>query len=191
MRFSHLVALASCVPYAHSFLPPTIVASKQSSIPLSSPHTSSTQSQLHSATRESTPSPLLLAGKGPPPVATVDPPGGNLLTLILVGVWYAASVVCNQTSKVLVASLGAQTLTLLQMVVAVGCGAAILLSMRAFCALALGGECSFRPVGFGSAEQLIDTTVLAAVFTGGFITLNACLTSMHVSLVMVLRAASR
>ena len=44
-------------------------------------------------------------------------------------------------------------------------------------------------MGISSRDQLVDTAILAAAFTGGFITLNACMTSMHVSLLMVLRAA--
>ena len=36
---------------------------------------------------------------------------------------------------------------------------------------------------------MADTKRVAAVFTAGFITLNACFDQMHVSLVMVLRAA--
>ena len=55
--------------------------------------------------------------------APVPSAGGTALTSLLVAVWYAASVVCNQTSKVLVASLGSQTLTLMQLALAMGCGA--------------------------------------------------------------------
>ena len=128
--------------------------------------------------------PLLLAGDQKGDLAEVNPPGGSLVTALCLAIWYGTSVICNQTSKVLVASLGSQTLTLCQLIIAVGCGAAVLLGLRAFCS-----ECAFPPVGIASREQLIDTAVLAAAFTGGFITLNACLTSMHVSLVMVLRAA--
>lgn len=182
-RFAVLLLFASCT---HGFTPLTRRRP-------SSPTTTLSTAQQNNAPQLSreTPSPLLLAsGTPPPPVAAVTaPPGGTLLTAILVGVWYAASVVCNQSSKILVASLGSQTLTLVQMLVAVGCGGLILLSMRAFCAIALDGECAFKPVTINSTEQLIDTTILAVFFTGGFITLNACLTSMHVSLVMVLRAA--
>lgn len=107
---------------------------------------------------------LLLADSSQPPptaVAELTAPGGTVLTAFLVGIWYAASVVCNQTSKVLVASLGSQTLTLMQMIVAVGCGAIVLFVMRAFCALALDGECAFKPIGIESRDQLIDTTILA------------------------------
>ena len=92
---------------------------------------------------------LLLADNRPsPPSAAVTGGGtGTALTALLVGIWYAASVKCNQTSKLLVASLGSQTLTLCQMLVAVGCGATILFGTRTFCALALDGECAFQPVG--------------------------------------------
>ena len=116
--------------------------------------------------------------------AAAEPPGGTPLTVLLIVIWYATSVICNQTSKVLVASLGSQALTLCQMLVAVGCGALVLVGLRAFCS-----ECAFPPVGISSRDQLVDTAILAAAFTGGFITLNACMTSMHVSLLMVLRAA--
>jgi len=127
--------------------------------------------------------PTLLAGK-PPPAELAPPPGGTTLTAALVAIWYASSVICNQTSKQLVGVLGSELLTLCQMLVAVVCGALVLVGLRAACS-----ECEFAPVGIGSREQLIDTTILAAAFTAGFVTLNACLSSMHVSLVMVLRAA--
>ena len=123
--------------------------------------------------------PALLAASPPP-----APPGGAPLTALLVAVWYATSVVCNQSSKVLVQLLGSQTLTLAQLVVAVACGAAVLLGLRASCR-----ECVFPPIGISSRQQLIDTSLLATAFTAGFITLNSCLATMHVSLVMVLRAA--
>lgn len=80
--------------------------------------------------------------------------------------------------------MGSQTLTLAQLIIAVGCGALVLVALRASCQ-----ECVFPSVGIASRAQFLDTAVLAAAFTGGFVTLNACLTSMHVSLVMVLRAA--
>ena len=110
--------------------------------------------------------------------------GGTLLTAVLVAIWYATSVVCNQTSKALVATMGSQTLTLCQLIVAVLCGGLVLLGLRAS-----SSEREFPSVQMSSFEQLMDTTILATAFTGGFITLNACLESMHVSLVMVLRAA--
>jgi drug/metabolite transporter (DMT)-like permease len=103
---------------------------------------------------------------------------------MLIAIWYATSVVCNQSSKVLVQLLGSQTLTLAQLVVAVACGAAVLLGLRASCS-----ECVFPDIGFSSRDQLVETAILATAFTGGFVTLNSCLTNMHVSLVMVLRAA--
>ena len=118
------------------------------------------------------------------PAAEPASPGGLPLTMAIIALWYAASVVCNQTTKVLTASLGAQCLTLAQLVVSTGCGALVLGTLRAFCS-----ECVFQPVMIQSRAQLVDTSVLAAAFTAGFVTLNACMGRMHVSLVMVLRAA--
>jgi len=112
------------------------------------------------------------------------PAGGTPLTVLLISVWYAASVVCNQSSKELLRTLGPQSLTLMQLVVSSACGAGVLVGLRACCR-----ECSFPPIGIQSRAQLIDTSVLAAAFTCGFVTLNACMEAMHVSLVMVLRAA--
>ena len=43
------------------------------------------------------------------------------ITVTLIALWYYTSVICNQTSKLLVASLGSQALTLCPMLVAVGC----------------------------------------------------------------------
>ena len=127
----------------------------------------------------------MLASSG---AATASTPGGAPLTALLVGLWYAASVVCNQSSKAARRGLGAQTLTLAQCVVASACGALILVALRLFCQLFLDGECAFAPVSITTRAQLIDTAATAAAFLGGFITLNSCVRAMHVSLVMVLRA---
>ena len=136
--------------------------------------------------RVSAPPVLAAAGSG---AATAPTPGGAPLTALLVGLWYAASVVCNQSSKKLLAgALGAQTLTLAQCVVASACGALILVALRLFCQLFLDGECAFAPVSITTRAQLVDTAATAAAFLGGFITLNSCVRAMHVSLVMVLRA---
>jgi len=111
----------------------------------------------------------------------------TLLTSALIMLWYAASVVCNQSSKRLLKSMGAQSLTFAQLLVSSGCGAAVLLLVAA----AQDGEnkswlADAIPTSFA---QLADTSALAAAFTAGFVTLNACFDAMHVSLVMVLRAA--
>ena len=127
------------------------------------------------------PSPALVAGAG---ADEVHAPGGSSLTLALVALWYATSVVCNQSSKVLLGSIGAQSLTLTQLVVATVCGGAIIAAQRT-----LSSEDTFPPLGIGSQQQFFETILLAATFTGGFITLNAAFNYMHVSLVMVLRAA--
>ena len=50
--------------------------------------------------------------------------------------------------------------------IAAACGAAILAGLRC-------GAAEASPVGIASVSQLIDTTLLAAAFTGGFVTLNA------------------
>ncbi|CAE8691565.1 unnamed protein product, partial [Polarella glacialis] len=110
--------------------------------------------------------------------------GGAPVTALLLALWYAASVANNQTSKALVSTLGAETLTLAQFMVASACGAVVLRC----------GEPRHRPplpgmLGFASRRALADTAKLAAVFLAGCYTLNACFAAMHVSLAMVLRAA--
>jgi len=110
----------------------------------------------------------------------------HALTGILIVLWYAASIVCNQTSKALLSdseTLTSVTLTLAQCIVSVGCGLLVML-VTSFATRSL-------PLTYGihSRKQLIDTGTLAIAFTGGFLTLNASLAAMHVSLVMVLRAA--
>lgn len=178
--------LATVVVGAHAFKPTLHTSHRPHAVVTDQPHRPPILRGKSSLTTTSrtTAGPLLVADK--PAALEPSPPGGTAVTMLLVVVWYATSVICNQTSKVLVASLGSQTLTLCQMLVAVGCGAIILLGVRAL----RGSDASAcPPVGISSREQLIDTTILAAAFTGGFITLNACMTSMHVSLLMVLRAA--
>lgn len=118
------------------------------------------------------------------PIHAEAPPGGAPLTLTLIAIWYAASVVCNQSSKVLMVSLGAQSLTLTQLIISAACGGLVLAGMRMMCS-----ECAFPSVAIQSREQALDTTLLAAILTAGLVTLNACFGQMHVSLVMVLRAA--
>lgn len=100
-------------------------------------------------------------------------PPSTMVTVLLLAAWYAASVVNNQSSKALVALLGAEALTLSQLLVAAVCGSLVLRR---------------PPVTFGSHAQLTDTAVLAAAFLAGCYTLNACLARMHVSLAMVLRS---
>jgi len=102
------------------------------------------------------------------------------VTGFLVMLWYAASIVCNQTSKVLLSTsnLGVQGLTFAQFFISAMVGAINLFVLRIT---------KYAPVV--SSAQWRDTTVLAGTITAGFGTLNACMSAMHVSLVMVLRAA--
>ena len=105
----------------------------------------------------------------------------HAVTAVLIFVWYASSIVCNQTSKDLLGAgvLTSATLTLAQSIISVFCGPIMLLILRHPCSL----------YAFRSRKQALDTAQLAVVFTGGFFALNASLAAMHVSLVMVLRAA--
>ncbi len=105
---------------------------------------------------------------------------GWVTTGALIALWYATSIVCNQSIKTLLSTtaLGEQGLTLAQMVISTMCGAFGLFALRAT---------EYRPLR--SRAQWRDTAYLAAAFTAGFGTLNACVGAMHVSLVMVLRAA--
>jgi drug/metabolite transporter (DMT)-like permease len=110
---------------------------------------------------------------------------GSLLThgvtALLVVIWYASSVVCNQSSKQLLGLGvgGPAQLTLIQLIIGAGCGLLVCVSTRS----------SWESHAIRSKEQLFDTTLAAASITAGFGTLNACMDVMHVSLVMVLRAA--
>lgn len=116
-----------------------------------------------------------------PPTAnrTYRVDAADLWTAVLVALWYIASCICNETSKRLVGgSLGAQGLTFAQLVISAACGAIFLFVLRAS---------TWRPIL--SRHQLRDTVVLAVAFAAGFATLNASFQAMHVSLVMVLRAA--
>ena len=100
--------------------------------------------------------------------------GDTALTTLLLALWYASSIVNNQSSKVLVSLLGAEVLTLNQLLVSAGCGTLVLRQ---------------SPLRFDSRPHLILTAVLAASFLAGCYTLNSCLAAMHVSLAMVLRSA--
>ena len=100
--------------------------------------------------------------------------GETALTTLLLALWYASSIVNNQSSKVLVSLLGAEVLTLNQLLVSALCGALVLRQ---------------SPLRFDSRPHLVLTATLAASFLAGCYTLNSCLASMHVSLAMVLRSA--
>ena len=117
------------------------------------------------------------AGAAPPSTRLTDP--ANLWTAALVALWYLASCVCNETSKRLVGgSLGAQGLTFTQLIISAVCGSIWLHVLR---------MSEWRPIQ--SLGHLKDTAMLAVAFAAGFATLNASFQAMHVSLVMVLRAA--
>ena len=100
--------------------------------------------------------------------------GDTALTTLLLALWYASSIVNNQSSKVLVSLLGAEVLTLNQLLISAGCGTLVLRQ---------------SPLRFDSRPHLTLTATLAASFLAGCYTLNSCLASMHVSLAMVLRSA--
>ena len=104
----------------------------------------------------------------------------TVVSFLLIALWYASSVVNNQSSKILVSSLGAEVLTLMQLLISASCGALVLFLSN-----------GLAPFGFGVASraQLFDTCQLAAAFLAGVYSLNACFAFMHVSLAMVLRAA--
>ena len=99
-------------------------------------------------------SPTLHAA-APPQIAR--PPGGAPLTAFLVAIWYASSVICNQTSKRLLGSMGSQTLTL----------------SHHFCWLRRPRPrcltCELPSMESRRAHSF-STAVLAAAFTGGFVT---------------------
>ena len=94
----------------------------------------------------------------------------------LIGLWYAASVICTNTTK----SIGAHwsVITFSQLILSTLCGAVVVCGA--------GYPQKFQRIR--GAEQLATTALLAAVFTMGFVTLNWALGMMHVSLVMTLRA---
>lgn len=103
----------------------------------------------------------------------------KLITAALICLWYAASVVCNQTSKTLLNSevVSGSVLTLLQTFFATGCG------MLCFAA-------KISPFdGFKDKQHFFQLSFLAAIYSLGFYLFNSCVSVMHVSMVMVLRAA--
>lgn len=97
--------------------------------------------------------------------------------------WYAASVVCTNTSKTL--ALPWQWLTLSQLMI--GSASAYF----GIAVLKLNGRPSSRLVDLVPTSNAIwqSTTILTATFVGGFVTLNMALRQMHVSTVMTIRAA--
>ena len=111
-------------------------------------------------------------------------PKHAVISALLIGLWYASSVVNNQSSKVLVSAIGPNAVTLVQLLVSACCGALALL-------LSNGRESRLTKCGFmfASRDHLVDTAQLAAAFLAGVHSLNTCLSLMHVSLAMVLRAA--
>jgi len=105
--------------------------------------------------------------------------GGSLLTGLFVTLWYASSIITNQSAKLLLPVLGVDVLTLTQFIIATGCGALVLAWSDAGKSL----------LDIRSRAQLLDMTTLTTAFLGGSYLLNVCLNAMHVSLAMVLRAA--
>jgi drug/metabolite transporter (DMT)-like permease len=103
----------------------------------------------------------------------------KLVTASLICLWYAASVVCNQTSKTLLNSqvVSGSALTLLQTLFAAGCGLLCFAS-------------NLSPFdGFKDKQQFVNISFLAAIYSLGFYLFNSCVSAMHVSMVMVLRSA--
>lgn len=100
----------------------------------------------------------------------------RLTTALIVALWYAASIVANQSAKALVGAIGAEALTLAQFVLASGCGAFVLACGADGVAAAASpakGRGVARLLGFDSRAQLVDTAQLAAAFLAGCYTLNA------------------
>jgi len=122
-----------------------------------------------------------VAKRGGEYIRSTSPSASNVekvVTLSLIALWYAASVVCNQTSKNLLQKVAPQTLTLAQMTIAAASGA--------FCLFAV----KLAPFdGIASLPHLRDTALLAAIYSTGFALLNSCMGAMHVSMAMTLRAA--
>lgn len=133
--------------------------------------------------------------------ASKDSVGEAGFTATVIGLWYGVSIFNNQCTKLLVPLLGAELLTLSQLIIASACGAAVRSQLVAApthgaesgaCANVFGGDILtplFTVLGFTSRAAILDTAQLAAAFLAGCYTLNACLGSMHVSLAMVLRSA--
>ena len=96
-------------------------------------------------------------------------------TAAMIALWYATSIVATNTSKSL--EMDAAVLTLSQLLIASGCSFLLLRILKLK---------PYRPMN--SREELQTTSLLAFAFMLGFVTLNAALRHMHVSLVMTLRA---
>ena len=172
MASAVLVALACC-----AFTPQHLVAHDQLGARLTNHELARPKPSL------ALPSTVLQASNDAPSsfasTSTLRSQWEGALTLALVAVWYLASVVANQTAKSLLSSglVTSPLLTLSQQTVAALLGAACIFGLN------------LAPFdGIGSAAQLLDMVGLAAVFSLGFTTLNACFVKMHVSLVMVLRS---
>mmetsp|Transcript_8957 Transcript_8957/g.26875 ORF Transcript_8957/g.26875 Transcript_8957/m.26875 type:complete len:340 (+) Transcript_8957:116-1135(+) len=113
--------------------------------------------------------------KGPKPMPPPADEASALETGLMIVAWYATSVVATTTSKQL--PLDAYALTLCQHAVATACSLVVLRALR------------LRPYrAVGSLAELRLTALLALAFFLGFVTFNAALGAMHVSLAMVLRA---
>lgn len=103
----------------------------------------------------------------------------KIVTGTLIVLWYAASVVCNQSSKTLLSTaLNSEMLTFFQFLVSALTGAAVIFGARA---------APFE--GVTSKPLLGDLSKIALANVIGFGLMNACFGVMHVSMVMTLRAA--
>lgn len=118
-----------------------------------------------------------------PTQAKLSEPKNSLMATIVA--WYGSSVICTNTSKSL--GLPWQLLTLAQLMIGSLCAYVGITVFR------LNGRPTSRLVElFPTCREILvwqSTTVLAATFVGGFVTLNMALRKMHVSTVMVVRAA--
>ena len=86
------------------------------------------------------------------------PSADSMVTGLLIVAWYGFSVVNNQSSNLLVGTLGAEALTLAQLLISAAIGAAVLAST---------GESPRTGLSFASRGQLIDTCALAVAFLAG------------------------
>lgn len=107
------------------------------------------------------------------------PPSTNQSGLfLLIAAWYASSIVCTSTSTSL--GLPWTTLTFFQMLISTTCAIVGILVFKLD-----GTGC---PKLWPKPQATSLTILLSAIFVADFVTLNASLSVMHMSVVMTLRA---
>jgi len=103
----------------------------------------------------------------------------DVTLLGMIVLWYGSSVVCTNTAKELkMLGWSSSSLTLAELAIATACSFVMLVILKIR---------PYKKPGF-TYNELKLTTMLAASFVFGFVTMNSAFGLMHVSLVMTVRA---